>query len=100
MHFKIEIQKLIDNCKELGFLCVPDSLIFNLLYLARFEHGRPLVKYVYELVELGFNLFKHDNNPELLIMMKNIIAVCDKELATLNINNDNVSNKNENKKKN
>lgn len=83
MRYKLEIQKLIDNCKDLGFLCVPDSLIFNLLYLARFEHGRPLVEYVYELVELGFNLFKHDNNPVIFIMMKNIIAVCDMELLIL-----------------
>lgn len=85
MQFKTELRKLIDNCKEIGFLCVPDSLLFNLLFMARFEPGRPLVKYLYELVELGFNPFKHDNDPHILIMMKNIIAVCDKELKNLKL---------------
>lgn len=85
MHFKDELRKLIDNCKEIGFLCVPDSLLFNLLFLARHEKGRPLVKYVYELVELGFNPFKHDNDEHILIMIKNIIAVCDSELDKLKL---------------
>lgn len=85
MHYKDELRKLIDNCKEIGFLCVPDSLLFNLLFLARHEKGRPLVKYLYELVELGFNPFKHDNDANILIMMKNIIAVCDSELDKLKL---------------
>ena len=85
MTLKDELRKLIDNCKEVGFLCVPDSLLFNLLFMARFDKGRPLVEYLYELVELGFNPFKHYNDPNLLIMMKNIIAVCDRELENLKL---------------
>ena len=94
MHYKDELQKIVDICKEGMTFPLPASLLIKLLYSARHEKGKPLVEFLYELIEFGFNPFKHSNEPFLRICLKNIISVCDKELSIIKIH------PNESKKKN
>ena len=94
MHYKDELQKIVDTCKH-GVTCpIPTSLLIKLLYSARYEKGKPLSDFLYELIEFGFNPFKHSNDPLLRICLQNVIAVCDKELKLIK------TCRNENKKKN
>lgn len=85
MHYKDELQKIIDMCQQTGTLWAEDSLLILLLFNAKFEKGKPLVKFVSELVDFGFNPFKHGGSYNTLLAIQNIIAVCEKELKTLKI---------------
>lgn len=83
MHYKDELQKIVDTCKQ-GVICpIPTSLLIKLLYSARHEKGKPLSEFLYEFVEFGFNPFIHSNDPLLRICLQNVIAVCDKELKLI-----------------
>lgn len=83
MHYKDELQKIVDTCKQGVTIPIPASLLIKLLYSARHEKGKPLVDFLYELVDFGFNPFKHSNDPLLRICLQNVIAVCDKELQLI-----------------
>ena len=83
MHYKDELQNIVDICKDGLTFPIPSSLLIKLLYSARHEKGKPLVDFLYELIDLGFNPFKHSNDPLLRICLQNIIAVCDNELKII-----------------